>query len=664
MSVHGWRIGVLAMLVLLLAACSGLDTEPAIISTVPPQPTAIPELGYPAAPPNVQSGAAIFAARCTECHGVGGAGDGTRVQNGQIQSVPNFLDPAVPGAQRVTDWYTTITNGRIEKLMPPWRQALSEQERWNVAYYTYLMHYTPEQLARGEEVFTQNCAGCHGEGGRGDGPDAAQLSGAVGDLTDQANMASLSDDAIKVTIREGVGQPDDGMPAFADTLSEDDIQAVTGFVRTLALADGASLIGEAAPTSAPATAVAQDVTAAPTTAAAQDATVVPATAVPATVVPPVTTEEPAAGPTFTLSGTVTNGTANGTVPADLTVSLFIFPQAGDPIQLDTTIGADNRYTFADAFYAEDAAYAVAATYLDRLFLSEITPGSTLIENPTLDLSIYELTDDPTVLTITLMETQINVNADSNSLEVAQFIEVQNSSDRAYTTTQTTPDGRPISLVIPLPPGSVVPGFNEMSRYAYLPDQFTVVDTQSVIPGEIHLVQLVYFIPYEGSAILEQELNYTFNGLDQLLVRPQGVQVTAEGLASMGTMTVGGRDFMSYSGTFTLPAGSVLRTELTGWGTGGPSSFGTGTAVISGDWAALVLLGGAILLGVLIGAFIWWRRRDAPPEAPVETVETLAKQIADLDAAHNAGQISDAAWQKQRAALKERLTDLLVGGGQS
>lgn len=647
MIVRRGRAGALALLAFLLASCSGLGGEPAIVSTVPPQPTAIPELGYPAQPPDVASGAAIFAARCTECHGASGAGDGSRVQSGQVQNAPNFLDPAVPGSQRVSDWYATITNGRIENLMPPWANALSEQQRWDVATYTYLMHYTPEQLARGADIFADKCVGCHGESGRGDGPDAASLSGAVGDLTDQANMATLSDDQMFVTISEGVGEAGDGMPGFADELSEDDRRAAISYVRTLALASAEPLAS-----------------AAQSTAAVLEATAPTRQATAVNPAEPVATEEPSGAPTITITGTVTNGSAGGEVPADLTVSLFVFPQGENPTEIEQTIDANQSYRFDDVLFAEDAAYAITATYRDRLFLSPIVSGANLSANPALDLAIYELTDDPSVLTISLIETQINVNSTSNSLEIAQFIEVENSSDRAYTTTQMTPDGRAISLVIPLPPGAVVPGFNERSRYAYLPDEFTVVDTQLVYPGEIHLVQLVYLIPYGGSAILEQELNYTFDGLDQLLVRPEGVQVNAEGLASMGKTTVAGREFMSFSGTFTRPAGSVLRVELSGMGAGGPSSFDPGGAVVSGDSAALVLLGGAILLGVLIGIFIWARRRSTPPEPPAETADALAKQIADLDAAHAAGEISNSAWKKQRAVLKDRLTQLLVGGDPS
>lgn len=635
------RTGILFVLLLAswaLSACGGLAGEPLIVSTQIPPATAVVDQGLPTAPPDRTGGAAIFAARCTECHGVTGAGDGSRVQNGQIASVPDFLDPAVPGAQSVSAWFDTITNGRIDQLMPPWRAALSEQERWDVAYYTYTLHAGPEQIARGAEIFAGSCAGCHGETGRGDGPDAAGLSRPAGDLTDQARMVRLSDDALRATIAEGVGDPQTGMPAFAGQLSDDELRAVTSFVRTLGLRNAVPAAPGAA--SAPTAQAAATTPAAPTATTAPAATVISATP---------------AGAVFTVSGMVVNGTAGGSVPDGLELSLFIFAQGADPVEIPGVSGAGGAFTFADVAFNADAAYAVTATYQDRLFLSDIATGQSLAANPALDVTIFELTDDPSVLTISLIETQINVA--EGRLEVAQFIEVNNSSDRAFSTGETTADGRPISLEIPLPPGSVVPGFSTPGRYVFLPESFTVQDTQPVYPGRIDLVQLVYLIPYEGSAIIEQPLNYAFDGLDQLLVRPPGVTVTADGLNAMGTTALGGFDFMSFNATRTLPANSVLRVELSG----NPAAAAA-SGTVSPNVALLLLVGGGILLGVLVALFVWTRRRaEAPASAsPKATVDALARQIAELDAAHAAGEIPDDSYQKQRAGLKARLTHALLG----
>jgi mono/diheme cytochrome c family protein len=74
-------------------------------------------------------------------------------------------------------------------------------------------------LARGQTVYKQNCATCHGsKGGGGSGP---KLAGVVAsrypDIADHENV-----------IRNGI-QP--GMPAWGSKLSDDDIEAVARWER-------------------------------------------------------------------------------------------------------------------------------------------------------------------------------------------------------------------------------------------------------------------------------------------------------------------------------------------------------------------------------------------------------------------------------------------------
>jgi hypothetical protein len=51
--------------------------------------------------------------------------------------VPDFTDPERRAGLTVEDYFEVITNGRIDKLMPPWKDALSEEERWAVAEFAY-----------------------------------------------------------------------------------------------------------------------------------------------------------------------------------------------------------------------------------------------------------------------------------------------------------------------------------------------------------------------------------------------------------------------------------------------------------------------------------------------------------------------------------------------
>lgn len=119
---------------IIAAGCSGLSGEPKVVTTLRPVATTAPVVD-PSDPLAV--GAQIFADRCISCHGPGGRGDGDLVRAGQIANVPDFTDPVLRAGKTVEDYFEVITNGRIDKLMPPWKDALSEDERWAVAQFAY-----------------------------------------------------------------------------------------------------------------------------------------------------------------------------------------------------------------------------------------------------------------------------------------------------------------------------------------------------------------------------------------------------------------------------------------------------------------------------------------------------------------------------------------------
>src|SRR5829696_5967040 len=69
-------------------------------------------------------------------------------------------------------------------------------------------------IERGAAIFTANCIACHGTGGRGDGPAAAELDPTPADLTSEMHRAHPDEDYVN-WITNGV--PDSAMPAFGDT---------------------------------------------------------------------------------------------------------------------------------------------------------------------------------------------------------------------------------------------------------------------------------------------------------------------------------------------------------------------------------------------------------------------------------------------------------------
>jgi len=87
--------------------------------------------------------------------------------------------------------------------------------------------------AAGQEIFQNQCASCHGEDAKGDGPAAASLNPKPADLAD--NQSRMTDGYLYWRIAEG-GQMDpfnSAMPAWKGTLTEEQIWQVITYLRTL-----------------------------------------------------------------------------------------------------------------------------------------------------------------------------------------------------------------------------------------------------------------------------------------------------------------------------------------------------------------------------------------------------------------------------------------------
>jgi mono/diheme cytochrome c family protein len=90
--------------------------------------------------------------------------------------------------------------------------------------------------AKGKELYTKHCGGCHGSTGKGDGPAAAVLNPKPADLTNKAYTAALKDQYLFDLLQKGgaaVGKAP-LMPPFGSKLKEGEIRDVIAYVRSLA----------------------------------------------------------------------------------------------------------------------------------------------------------------------------------------------------------------------------------------------------------------------------------------------------------------------------------------------------------------------------------------------------------------------------------------------
>ena len=215
----------------------------------------------PDTPQILARGRQLYAKRCQACHGEKGDGKGP---------VAPFLDPRprdfTAGIYKLRstasgepptdeDLFRVVTRGVPGTAMSGWTR-LSEQDRWAVIAYikrfsevfrdrgTVIapakeVSASPEVIARGKELYQRaKCWECHGQGGRGDGPNAPTLKD---DFSNAIRAADLREgwrikggrDARDIFMRFSTGLDGTPMPSYADSLGEEERWALAHYVKSL-----------------------------------------------------------------------------------------------------------------------------------------------------------------------------------------------------------------------------------------------------------------------------------------------------------------------------------------------------------------------------------------------------------------------------------------------
>ena len=143
-----------------------------------------------------------------------------------------------------------------------------------------------------------------------------------------------------------------------------------------------------------------------------------------------------------------------------------------------------------------------------------------------------------------------------------------------------------------------------------------------------------------------------NALLEVLLEEPLAQVRSPSLRSQGTATTEGRTFKRFLAQ-NAPEGERVRIEV-------PS---TAAATRSTVMLALFV---AVMLAMISALWIAYRRGVGAPRVvrePRESIESLAGEIAALDARHEAhdASLSDEEYAAQRTALKARLSAMLAAG---
>lgn len=358
--------------------------------------------------------------------------------------------------------------------------------------------------------------------------------------------------------------------------------------------------------------------------------------------------------TGSVRGQVINGTARGEVPPDLVIRLLVSTGAHTRT-FETAVDANGGYLFTGVPVSAANQYAVAARYRERIFSSEVVTGDPAAPDMVLPLTIYELTEDPSVISISSVVTQVNIVGDT--MEVRQAFTFNNRSDRLLTSSTEVSTGHFASVAVKLPPGAQVVQLDETGRYVLADDGTTLVDTLPVVPGDGHGLLVIYLIPYDNiSAIIEQEINYPLAGEVRLLVWPTTLEIITEQLTSGEAEARTGITYQTFSGSLALIPGDVLRYTLRGAASSAAENMVVTTRSNTVLPILLILIGGAV---AVVGSVLFFRgRRPHGEQARQHAIDTLLEQVAELDRLHQSGQLNHDVWHRQRGPLKARLASLM------
>ena len=95
---------------------------------------------------------------------------------------------------------------------------------------------TPAMIEQGRGIYKVNCAPCHGENGKGDGPAAGVLKPAPRDHTDRTYMSALTDEDLAKVIQMGGGVKGKPLMPSNPQIKGADLEALVAFTRALSTA--------------------------------------------------------------------------------------------------------------------------------------------------------------------------------------------------------------------------------------------------------------------------------------------------------------------------------------------------------------------------------------------------------------------------------------------
>jgi hypothetical protein len=365
--------------------------------------------------------------------------------------------------------------------------------------------------------------------------------------------------------------------------------------------------------------------------------------------------------TGSISGTVSNGTPGGGSPAGLKVTLSRFDGMNLAEELTATTDNQGRYSFSGLPINANEAFIARVTYLGVEY-----PGTMVLlsdnANPTVDIKIYETTNDPSVISLDSRGVIIaGAEPDLRLLDVFEILALTNKADRTYIGN----NGEVLRL--PLPDGTAQitpqPGFDFGDARI---DRGALVTTGAIPPGQQNAM-LSYSIPYQGTSATVTIGTGTPTQTLRVLTRAGTFDLESPALNDSGTVDVSGDEYhvLSVDKPIVGDTITVKVSKLPKAGSGGESSNGP---LFAGIAAGVGLLAAGALVVLTL------RRRSlrlapamarasvataplASPGALEDERLALATRLNELDEERAADRIDEQEYEVNRQALLSEIRAL-------
>jgi hypothetical protein len=488
------------------------------------------------------------------------------------------------------------------------------------------LHTSKEQLEKGKELFESNCANCSADF-----------------FKDQAKMSALSEVELARIIKQG----NDQVKAFGSNLSDDEVWTVAAYLRTLPF-DTASIAAAA-------------ITATPE--AVNSLTADSGTPVGTEPVPAASGATTVAKAGFgTVRGVVENNTGTD-LPTDMKVTLRGFDHGADPsagpqevFSQEGNLNADGSFAFENIEIPLNRIFTAEITYEGTKLQSEyaiVKEGDTSLSVP--PIKLYIKTTDTSKLVVDEARIFFEYGTD-NTIQVFNVYSFHNPTDQTIVVNLNEQGQVPF---IKAPEGSSNVGYEPMQDS----EKFMQTENGFAIPPSQNAYGLITFASVAQSKEFSFSQEFVLPVANLTVFVPEGVTVKNDKMSSLGVQNIQNFNFQIYE-LNSVGAGEKVTLGILGTPKeGATTDSGSATETVSSNQNLLLGAGALGVALILAGGWMYLRDRNRTEETDGETddnefesSEDVIDAIIALDDLHRAKKISDEAYQKRRAELKDILKE--------